>query len=102
VYYEILHMRKMHGDDKYVSKEPVVGTTRVKLRFPPNFEVGVSCKTVPLVPATENDPPMRYSFEWNEAILPYQGVTITWSKKEVERGAQNQQLLAAADLTQQC
>jgi hypothetical protein len=59
VYLELCQLRRVYGDDKYNSKEPVVGTTRVTLRFPPNsnFEVTVTCKTQSLKPANDNDPP---------------------------------------------
>ena len=93
VYFELVQLRRAYGDDKYNSKEPVVGTSRVKLRFPPNsnFEVTVTCKTKSLKPANDNDPPSMYSFEWAEGILPHQGITISWSRKiEREGGVQTE------------
>lgn len=86
IYYEIGHMRRLYGDDKYTSKEPVVGVSRIKLRFPPNFEVQVACKMKPLKSAADNDPPTRYSLEWNGGLLPHTGFTISWSKKETRAG----------------
>jgi hypothetical protein len=84
VYFELVQLRRAYGDDKYSSKEPIVGTTRVKLRFPAasDFEVTVTCKTKSLKPANDNDPPTMYSFEWVEGILPHQGITVSWSRKE--------------------
>jgi len=82
IYYEVSHIRRSYGDDKYSSRESVVGTTRVMLRFPAGFDVQVSCKTKALRPDPDDDPPLRHSLTWDEGILPYQGVTISWSKKE--------------------
>jgi hypothetical protein len=82
IYYEVSNMRRYFGDDKYHSREAVVGITKVKLRFPPGFDVQVCCKTRPLHPAPDDDPPTRVSVTWEEGILPFQGVTISWSKKE--------------------
>jgi hypothetical protein len=82
VYYEVGHVRRLFGDDRYNSKDPIIGTTKVRLRFPPDFEVQVACKTRPLKPAPDNDPPTRYSLEWAGGMLPFTGVTISWSRKE--------------------
>jgi|CZKJ01.1.fsa_nt_gi hypothetical protein len=82
IYYEVSQLRRSFGEDKYSSRESVVGTTRVMLRFPAGFDVQVSCKTKALRPDPDDDPPLRHSLTWDEGILPYQGVTISWSKKE--------------------
>src|ERR1019366_3595547 len=82
IYYEVGNMRRLYGDDTYRSKEPVVGTSRVRLRFPPNFEVQVACKGMkPLNAAADNDPPTRYSLEWTGGLLPHTGFSICWSRK---------------------
>jgi hypothetical protein len=81
VYYEVLQMRKMYGEDKYSSKEPISGTTKVKLHFPLDFDVTVVCKTKSLALAPDNEPYRRYSYEWKEGMLPYQGISVSWSKK---------------------
>jgi hypothetical protein len=83
IYYEVRHVRRTYGDDRYHSKEPVIGISKIRLRFPKNFEVQVACKTRPLRPAADNDPPTRYSLEWPEGMLPFTGMTISWSKKEM-------------------
>jgi hypothetical protein len=87
IYYEVSHTRRSYGDDKYSSRESVVGTTRVMLRFPPGFDVQVSCKTKALRPDPDDAPPLRHSLTWEEGILPYQGVTISWSKTEEPKPA---------------
>ena len=87
VYYEILQVRKMYGEDKYNSKEPLSGTTKVKLHFPFDFDVTVVCKTKSLAIAPDNEPYRRYSYEWKEGMLPYQGISVSWSRRsEVKQG----------------
>jgi hypothetical protein len=88
IHYEVMHMRRTFGDDKYNCRDAVVGRTRVRVRFPANseFEVTACCKTKPLQVAADSDPPSLYSFEYNEGIFPHQGISICWStKQEVEQ-----------------
>jgi hypothetical protein len=85
IFYEVMQTRKLYGEDKHSSKDAVVGITKVKLRFPAKseFEVTVSCKTKSLHQAPDSDAPTLYSFEYQGGLLPYQGISISWSPKTV-------------------
>lgn len=84
IHYEIMQVRRLWGDDKFSSREMLIGTTTVRLRFPesPEFEVTVSCKQKPLRGAPDGDPPRVYCFEFDEGMYPHQGIVISWSIKK--------------------
>jgi hypothetical protein len=84
IHYELTQGRRGWGDDKFSSREMMIGTATVKLRFPvtPEFEVTVSCKQKPLRGAPDGDPPRVYSFEFKEGMFPHQGIVVSWSIKK--------------------
>src|SRR5205085_5221872 len=84
ILYELTQCRRVWGDDKFSSREMMIGTAKVKLTFPetPEFEVTVSCKQKPLRAAPNGDPPRVYSFEFEEGMFPHQGIVVSWSLKK--------------------
>jgi hypothetical protein len=84
IYYQTKQKRRLSGGDDYHPSVPVTGRTTVRLHFPtvPAFQVTVACKTRALKEGVDSEPPSRYSYYLDEGLLPYQGITISWSRSE--------------------
>lgn len=93
IYYQLMQLRRLYGEDGYNPSLPVSGRTTVRLRLPstPAFQVTVSCKTQALKEGADSAPPTRYSYYLAEGLLPYQGITISWSRsqEDEEGGAES-------------
>lgn len=83
-YYSVDEERGSADEDNYSARHAVVGTTKVQVDILPplSLEITVSCKTNRLTPAINSKPPERYSYTFNEGLLPYQGIIIGWSRRE--------------------
>jgi hypothetical protein len=99
IYYAMKEMRRVYEDDVMGSKHPVVGTTVMTARVNPPLVLEISAACKGKVPKTrpEHNPPRLYAWLLDEGLLPFQGISISWSPRtEVEGPAAEAAALATA------
>jgi hypothetical protein len=90
IYYEMKESRRAYQDDVFSSKHPVVGTTSLTVRVnaPLLLDMSAACKgKVPRTRA-EHNPPRIYAWQLDGGLLPYQGISMSWSPRpQIDPGA---------------